>query len=329
MKQAGVEELADEETETARRVEVVHVREAVRVDAGEQRDDLGEVGKVAPVELDTRSPCHRHEMKGVVGRAAGRVEPDDAVHEHALVQHLAHGRILVAQRRDLGDAFGRMAGQRVAERRVGVDEAGPGQMEAHQLHQHLVRVRGAIEGAGAGAVIALRLRLEQRVAAELALGVELADARLLGVGHAGGHRPRRHEDRRQMAEAQRRHHEAGHDLVADAEEERAVEHVVGERHGAGERDHVAREERQLHAGLALGDPVAHGGHAACHLGDAAGGANGLLDQRGEALERLMGREHVVVGGDDRDVGLGPGLEVGLVVHPAGGEAVGKVAAGQA
>ena len=37
----------------------------------------------------------------------------------------------------------------------------------------------------------------------------------------------------------------------------------------------------------LGDAVAHGGHAARELGDAAGLAHRLLDERGEALERLM------------------------------------------
>ena len=43
------------------------------------------------------------------------------------------------------------------------------------------------------------------------------------------------------------------------------------RHG----DHVAREQRQLHAGLALRDAVAHGGHAARDLRHAAGLARRL------------------------------------------------------
>jgi hypothetical protein len=38
----------------------------------------------------------------------------------------------------------------------------------------------------------------------------------------------------------------------------------------GHGDDVARKQRQLHAGLALRDAVAHGRHAAGHLGDAAG-----------------------------------------------------------
>ncbi len=99
--------------------------------------------------------------------------------------------------------------------------------------------------------------------------------------------------------------------------------------GRGQRDHVAREQRELHAGLALRHAIAHRRHAARELGDAAGLAHRLLDELRVALERLMGREHVVVGRHDRDVGLDRGLEVGLVAGAAGGEAVGEVAAGQA
>ena len=55
-------------------------------------------------------------------------------------------------------------------------------MQPHDLHHHLVRIGGAIEGAGAGAVIGGSLRLEQLLAPNLALGIELADAALLFVG---------------------------------------------------------------------------------------------------------------------------------------------------
>ena len=130
-----------------------------------------------------------------------------------------------------------------------------------------------------------------------------------------------------MAEAERRHDEARHDLVADAEKQRAVEHVVRERDGGGERDHVAREQRQLHAWPALGDAVAHRRHAARELGDRAGLAHRLLDQRRKALVGLMRREHVVVGRDDRDVGRRV-HQRGLVILAAGGVAVREVAARQ-
>jgi hypothetical protein len=201
-------------------------------------------------------------------------------------------------------------------------------MQAHDLHQHLVGVRGAVKGAGAGAVIGAALGLEQLRPPDLALGVELADPGLLAVGQARGHGAGGHEDRRQMAEGERRHHETRHDLVADAEVERAIEHVVRERDRGGERDHVAREQRQLHAGAALGDAIAHRRHAARELGDPARPAHRLLDQGRETLERLVRREHVVVGRDDCDVRPGIARERLLVVAVAGGKAVREVAAGE-
>ena len=61
-------------------------------------------------------------------------------------------------------------GQRVAQRRIRIDEGRAGQMQAHDFHQHLIGVGGAVERAGARPVIGLRLGLQQRGAADLALG---------------------------------------------------------------------------------------------------------------------------------------------------------------
>ena len=72
-----------------------------------------------------------------------------------------------------------------------------------------------------------------------------------------------------MAEAERLDHQPRHDLVADAEEQRLVEHVVAERHRGRHRDHVAAHQRQLHPDLALGDAIAHRGHPARDLGHGA------------------------------------------------------------
>ena len=218
------------------------------------------------------------------------------------------------------------AGQRIAQRRAGIDEAGAGQMEAHDLHQHLVGIGGAVEGAGAGRVVGFGLGLEQFGAADLALRIELADAALFVVGHAGGHRAGGHEDGRQVAEGQRADEQARHDLVADAEKDRGIEHVVAERDGGRHGDDVAGEQREVHAGLALGDAIAHGGHAAGDLRRGADGARRFLDDVGIELIGLMGAQHVVVGGDDAEVErLGAG-ELGLVGRRAGGEAVGEIAA---
>ncbi|MNS25842.1 hypothetical protein D3C72_577460 [compost metagenome] len=221
-----------------------------------------------------------------------------------------------------------MARQRLAQRRAGVDEGGTGQVQAHDLHQHLVRVGGAVEGAGAGAVVGPGLGFQQLRAADLAFGIKLADVGLLLVADAGGHRPARHEHGRQVAEGQRTHHQARHDLVAHAQVQHAVEHLVGQRHGGGHGDHVAREQRQVHPILALRHAIAHGRGAAGELRRAAGRQRGLLDPAREGFQRLVGGQHVVVGRDDGQVGALLRLEADLGVIRHGGHAVGEVGAGQ-
>ena len=131
-----------------------------------------------------------------------------------------------------------------------------------------------------------------------------------------------------MAEGQRAHEQAGHDLVTDAETDRRVEGVMGQGHGGGHGDDVAAEQRQVHAGTPLRDAVAHGGHAACDLGGGVHLAHGVADDLRKAFERLMGRQHVVEGGDHADIGLGPGHGSELVFDRGTGEGVGPVGAGQ-
>jgi hypothetical protein len=96
--------------------------------------------------------------------------------------------------------------------------------------------------------IGLRFRFQELGPAHLPLGIELTDSRLLIVRQASRHRSARHEDGGEVAEGERRHEQPGHDLVADAEKDRGVEHVVGQRNARTHGDHVAREQRQLHAG---------------------------------------------------------------------------------
>ena len=329
MQQPVAEQLADDEGHAAGGVEVVHVRLAVGIDAAQKRHDVGEVGEIRPGELDARRRRHGDDVQRVVGGAAGGVQAHDAVDEGALVQHPAHGRVVVAERRDLHGAPSGLGGEGVAHGGVGVDEGRAGEVHPHDLHHHLVGVGGAVERAGAGAVVGFRLGLEQGRAVDLALGEELADLGFLVVGQAGRHGAGRDEHRRQVAEGQRPDDEARHDLVADAEVDRGVEGLVRQRHRGRERDDFAGEQRQLHAGLALGDAVAHGGHAARHLGDAAGLAGGAPDHLRVALVRLVGRQHVVVGGHDGKIGARARAQHGLVADAAGREAVGLVGAAEA
>ena len=103
---------------------------------------------------------------------------------------------------------------------------------------------------------------------------------------------------------------------------------MGKAHRRRHGDHVAREQRQLHAGLPLRHAVAHGRHPAGHLRRAADLARRLADDLRVALEGLVGREHVVVGGDDAEIGRLVVDEPLLVGGAAGGKAVGEIAAGQ-
>ncbi len=185
-------------------------------------------------------------------------------------------------------------------------------MQAHDLHEHLVGIGGAIEGAGARAVIRLHLGVKQFGAADLAFGIQRADAGLLVVAHATGHGAAGHEYARQMAENQGANQQAGHDLVAHPEVEPGVEHLVAQRHRRGHGDDVARKQRQLHAGLPLGHAVAHRGHAPGELRRGARRLRSLLDPGRKRAQRLVRREHVVVRGNDGQIG--PGLRADFLEH---------------
>lgn len=137
-------------------------------------------------------------------------------------------------------------------------------------------------------MVGLGLRFQQLGAADLALGVELADLGLLIVRNACRHRAGGHEHGRQVTEGQRANHQAGDDLVADAQIDGSVEHVVAQRDRSRHGDDVAAEQRKVHARLALGHAIAHGGHATGDLGGRADRAGGVLDDLGIGLVGLMG-----------------------------------------
>jgi hypothetical protein len=132
-----------------------------------------------------------------------------------------------------------------------------------------------------------------------------------------------------VAELQRADQQARHDLVADAQQQHGVEHVVRQRDGGGHRDGVAREQRQLHARRALRDAVAHRRHAAGDLHRRAERGGVAPDLLGVALVGLVRRQHVVVRRDDADVRRALGHDAQLVVGGHAGERVGDVGAAQA
>src|SRR3546814_19605336 len=94
-------------------------------------------------------------------------------------------------------------------------------------------------------MIARRLGLEQLVAGRLALGVKLADALLFLVREARGPRSCRNQYLRQMPEAQCADQQAGDDLVADAEQQRASEHRMAKGEPRALRDVLPAAHKQV------------------------------------------------------------------------------------
>ena len=309
-------------------MERVHILRAVRIDPGDQRCHPAQVIEILPGDQDPRGARHRQDMEGVIGRPAGGHQASYGVDDALGVHDSRERGVVIAAVPDGHGPLRRGGGQGVTQRRVGRDEGRAGQVQACQFHHHLVGIGSTVEGAGAGAVVGLHLGVQQFVPGCLALGVEGSGAGLFGVGYAGGHRPGRHEDGRQVPEGGGADEQAGHNLVADAQQHRGVKGIVGQRHRRGHGDDIAREERQLHAGAALRDAITHGGHAAGVLGRGPNLAGRLTQDVGEPLIGLMGREHVVVGRDDGYVGRGRIAHLLLVAVGRGGEGVGPVGAGE-
>ncbi len=193
MQQAGREQLAHQQCDTASGMEVVDVRRAIGIDAGQRRHHGGKVGHVLPGQLDARRLGDGRHVQGVVGRTAGGMQRDDGVDQHALVDQLTERREAAALWRQPGNLARGLGGQRIAQWRARVDEGRARQMQAHHFHQHLIGVGGAVKRTGARAVVGLHFRRQQLVAPGLAFGVALAHRRLVLVGQAGWHRTSRYE----------------------------------------------------------------------------------------------------------------------------------------
>ena len=129
-----------------------------------------------------------------------------------------------------------------------------------------------------------------------------------------------------MTEAQRTDQQPRNDLVADAEQQRGVEQVVRQRHRRAHGDHLAAGDGQLHARLALGHAITHRRHAAGDLAHRADLAQRLAQALRVVLVGLVRREHVVVGGDDGDVGRIRQAQALLVLGAATGDTMGEVGA---
>ena len=200
--QAGIKQLANHESEAAGCGEMVDIGFAVGIHAGEQRNDVGNFVEIVPVYDNAGGAGKGHYVHGVVGGAAGGHQADNGVDDRFFANHFAHRQNGVVSDGG-GDVGGGGAGERFAHGSVGVDEGGVGHVQAHHFHHHLVGVGGAVEGAGARAVVRGHFAFKQRIAADFALGKQLAGFGFFIIGNAAGHRACGHENGGQMAEAQR------------------------------------------------------------------------------------------------------------------------------
>ena len=66
MQQTSVQQLGDHELKTARRVEVVHVSEAVWIDLCQERNRFGQLREIFEVEDDPRRTGHRRQVQNEV-----------------------------------------------------------------------------------------------------------------------------------------------------------------------------------------------------------------------------------------------------------------------
>ena len=98
------------------------------------------------------------------------------------------------------------------------------------------------------------------------------------------------------------------------------------RHRRGLRDHIAAEQAELHSGLALRDTIAHRGYATRYLRGATNSPQSTLNLLRVIGIRRVCRQHVVVGGNDADVGATHQLDDRFVVGGTGCQAMSEVAA---
>ena len=203
MQQARGKQFANHKARTTGRVEMIDVSAAVGIDTCQQRHHGRECIEVVPIDDDARCARNRDQVNGVIARAAGCQQADDGIDDGAFIDHLCKRCVLVAQMGDRHNAACRRGGERIAQRRVGCDEGGTRQVQAHDFHQQLVAIGGAIKSACARAVICAALGVEQSGTVQLALGKLLANFGFLIVGKPAGHRSGRYEDCRKMPKLQR------------------------------------------------------------------------------------------------------------------------------
>ena len=90
MDETCAQQFTNEKTHAARRMEMVHVRRAVGIDAREQRHLVRKLCKIIPGQFDPRRRRHGNEMHGVVGGTTCGQQTHDAIHNHFCIDLMPH-----------------------------------------------------------------------------------------------------------------------------------------------------------------------------------------------------------------------------------------------
>lgn len=99
----------------------------------------------------------------------------------------------------------------------------------------------AVKRAGSLTVVRRHLCFEQRGSINLAFCVKLSNPNLFLVGQPRRHGSSGNKKRRQMTKLQGTHYQARHDLVANAQHQHSVKHLMGQGDGCCLRDDVPTE----------------------------------------------------------------------------------------
>ncbi len=293
--QACVQQFADHKARATCGLELVHIGTAVGIHPSEQWHHVRQSRKVVPIDHNARRTGHSHPMNQVIGRTARSQQGHHGVDNAALVHQLANRCRLFEH------GTYRFAREFGAGALMGLDKGRTRHMQTHGFEQHLVAVGGAIKSTGALAVVSRRFGCQQLFAADLTQRRFLAHLGLVAVRQATAHGPGGHKHHGQMSKLQSTNQQARHDLVAHAQHECRIKHIVAQRNRSGHGNHITTEEAQFHARRALGHAIAHGRHATGYLGRGAQFAGLFLDDIRVVLQRRMGREHVVIGVDNANV----------------------------
>ncbi|GAD53673.1 hypothetical protein MBEHAL_2433 [Halarchaeum acidiphilum MH1-52-1] len=267
---AALEEAADDDWDAPDVVEVLHDARATGLEVRDLRRALADLVELLDGELNARLRGEREDVQDAVRGPAERDLHGDGVLEGLLREDVARAAVVLDGVE--GDLPG-LPGDFEALLALGERGRGAEGRETERLADGGHRVRGEHPTTGARAGTGLVLHLDEFLLGHVA-GRDAADAledvlhRYLAALVVAGHDRPAVEEHRGKVGADGGHHHAGEVLVAAADGDERV-HALGEGNEFdGVRDHLARDERGLHAlrphrdGVADGDGAELDGHAA-------------------------------------------------------------------